>query len=250
MTYKGFIMQEHLLVMMGGGGNVEWCPDFYTGPGPECMSYTEADDKGFFGEVPNTQLITTSNLTSQLGVTQGIAQNLNVPWLKFWLDGRILYVAKKTIRHSISYNHLRDKGIIDGSKIITINGLQYRVGLLSGIDDGYDGNVSAGFNQPYSMRSEWTRLMYNVSAEISDARYHKQGQIGDNWVEYPQDDSPNGLNITAGNGRFNWSRDLNPTNSTQVVLRGSASVVNMFMHASSSANTNYGWRPVLELIQY
>ncbi len=212
------------------------------------MTYTEEDDKGFFGEVTGSELIIMSDLTSQLGVTQGTAQNLDTPWLKFYLDGRILYVAKKNIRHSISYDHLIDKDIVDGSKIITINGLQYRVGLLGGIDDDYSGTVIDGYNLPWTMRSEWTRLMYNVASDegIASNRW-KQGQVGENWVEYPQDDSTNGLNISVGNGRYSWSRELNPTNSAQAVLRGN-SVATVSPSPSSYALSFYGWRPRLELV--
>ncbi len=221
-----------------------------TGPGPHTFTgFTEEDCKGFFGEVDGTELITMSDLTSQLGVTQGTAQNLTTPWLKFYLDGRILFVAKKNIRHSISYNHLRDLNLVDGSKVITIGDLQYRVGLLSGIDAGYTGAVVSGYNQPYTMHSEWTHLMYNVSAEVSNSTFHKQGQIGDNWVNYPQDDTTNGLNITAGNGRHSWSRELNPANTSQVIGRGNASVAYVSPYASSDVNSIRGWRPMLELIQ-
>lgn len=239
-------MKELLL----GVGEEQSSPEVIVGPGPsELIGYTEEDDKGFFGEVPNSQLITMSDLTNQLGVTLGTAQNLDSPWLKFYLDGRILYVAKKNIRHSISYDHLRDKGIVDGSKIITIDGLQYKVGLLGGIDDGYDGSVGNGYNQPFTMRSEWTRLMYNVASDADIATsYRKQGQIGDNWVEYPQDDSANGLNITVGNGRYSWCKELNPANSSHAVIRG-RSVAHAFPNASSSAGASTGWRPRLELVQ-
>ncbi len=226
-------------------------PEDNNGPGPQTLiGYTEEDTKGFFGEVPNSELITMSELTSQLGVTQGGAQNLTSPWLKFYLDGRILYVAKKTIRHSISYNHLRDKGVVDGSKIITINGLQYRVGLLGGIDDGYTGAVTAAYNRPYTMRSEWNRLMYNIASDAGiSTSYQKQGQIGDNWVSYPQDNSANGLNITVGNGNYSCCKELNPTNPTQVVSRGYVSVAHVSPLGSSGATTVIGWRPRLELVQ-
>ncbi len=241
-------MNEHLLYLGKVGGG-DW-PTDTKGPGPsQLIGYTEEDDKGFFGEVPNSHLISPVNLPGQLGVTEGTAQNTGTPWLKFYLDGRILYVTKKTIRHSISYVHLRDKGLVDGSKIINIAGRRYKVGLLSGIDDDYGGTVIPGFNQPYTMRSEWTRLMYNVSAEVNDARYHKQGQIGDNWVSYPQDNSANGLNITAGNGATEWTRGLDSIDLTQAVNRGYYSVSHMSYTNSSLKRTYEGWRPMLELIK-
>lgn len=226
-------------------------PEDNNGPGPQTLiGYTEEDTKGFFGEVPNSELITMSELTSQLGVTQGGAQNLTSPWLKFYLDGRILFVAKKNIRYSISYDHLRDLNLVDGSKIITIGGLQYKVGLLGGIDDDYTGAVTDGFNQPFTMRSEWTRLMYNVASDEGvSTSYQKQGQIGDNWIEYPLDNSADGLNFSAGYGRYSWCKELNPTNSTQAVHRGYPSVASVNPRSSSYSATNGGWRPVLELIQ-
>ncbi len=239
-------MKEYLLTI----GEEQSSPEVIVGPGPsEFIGYTASDDKGFFGEVTGSELITMSSLTSQLGVTQGTAQNLDTPWLKFWLDGRILFVAKKNIRHSISYNHLRDKGIIDGSKIITINGLQYRVGLLGGIDDDYTSAVTSVVNAPYATRSEWTRLMYNIASDVGiNASYHKQGQIGDNWAEYPQDDTADGLNISVGKGNYSWCKELNPANAAQAVYRGH-SVARVYPFISSYTFSDFGWRPRLELVQ-
>lgn len=200
--------------------------------------------------MPNNELITMSNLTTQLGVTQGTDQNLDTPWLKFYLDGRIIYVAKKTIRHSISYDHLSDLGLVNGSKVITIDNLQYRVGLLGGIDDDYTGAVTDDYNQPWTMRSEWTRLMYNVASDDGITTVaQKQGQIGDNWISYPQDNSTNGLNISAGDGCFSWTKEINPANSSQAVTRGGSSVADVDSDASSDAGSYVGWRPMLELVR-
>ncbi len=250
MTYRGLNNARTFIVhRVWGGGNVEWCPDFYTGPGPQCMAYVEEDDKGFFGEVPNGQLITPVDLTSQLGVTQGISQNTTTPWLKFYLDGKILYVSKKPIRHTIGYAHLRELGLVDRTRIITISDLQYRVGLIKVIDDDYFGQVVNNEAHPhYSLRSEWNRLIYNSVMDVTTPSLHKQDQVGDNWAEYPQDNSTNGLGVTAGNGSYAWGQDNFPETSIVSLFRGVDSVVRIYENGNGGKHYYYGWRPLLELV--
>lgn len=59
---------------------------------------------GFFGEVPVTELWSGDELSKLLGVTEGTLQHSNEPWLKFVLDGKIIYKSKN---HSV----IRFRGI-------------------------------------------------------------------------------------------------------------------------------------------
>ena len=85
---------------------------------------------GFFGEVASANLIAGADLITALGITEG-TNIADAGWLKFARRDRILFVAKKAIRHSISWNHINSKGAVYGDAVITINGVRYAVRLLS-----------------------------------------------------------------------------------------------------------------------
>src|SRR5690606_22988294 len=101
------------------------------GPGPQTL-VGHNDSAGFFGEVPVEDLVSGDALASELGLTAGTSINSNSPWLKFFLDDKIYFVAKQPYRHSISWDNINAVGAVDGSNIILIDGFSYRVGLLEG----------------------------------------------------------------------------------------------------------------------
>ncbi len=61
------------------------------GPGPQTLIAGDMT-AGFFGEVPVSELITGDDLATTIGLTTGISQHSNEPWLKFALDGNIIYI--------------------------------------------------------------------------------------------------------------------------------------------------------------
>lgn len=212
-----------------------------TGPGPNVL-IGGTSRAGFFGEVPVSQLITGDLLASTVGVTEGTSQFSSEPWLKFVLDGKILYVSKKPIRYSISWDHLNSKEVVFGNKTININGETFKVRLLQGINPSESVTNTNGYDLPITHRSEWNRLFYPICED--NATYPKTSQIGPNWVTYTQDE----LNITSGDGRYNWCQET-PSNSSGVrANRGGNAVSFLRWGASSDANTNYGWRACLELV--
>src|SRR5690554_5978523 len=75
------------------------------GPGPQEL-IAGNPGAGFYGEVPVSELITGDLLASTIGLTEGTVLHSNEPWLKFALDGKTLYVAKKPFRHSIPWDQI------------------------------------------------------------------------------------------------------------------------------------------------
>ncbi len=161
---------------------------------------------GFFGEVASANLITGADLCTLLGVTQGTAID-DAGWLKFARRGRILFVAKKAIRHSISWNTINAAGAVYGDAVITINGVRYAVRLLSS--------------------AEWDALIVKVHQDVGP------------WWDYTNAD----LLVASGGGRASWTST--PSGSDRV-CRGYFSVSHAGYGTPSSTLADFGFRPVLE----
>jgi hypothetical protein len=62
----------------------------------------------------------------------GIPQNDNIEWLKFAINNKIIYTPKKPIRYNLSWSDLYNLNLIDGSKLLVINGDEYYIRLFKG----------------------------------------------------------------------------------------------------------------------
>ena len=203
---------------------------------------------GFYGEIPSTQLITGTTLASQVGVTEGTAIT-DAGWLKFSLDGRVLYVSKKPLRHSISWDHLQSKGVVTGTKTITIGGEVYKVRLLSGANTNPSTAANGSFDHPGTHGCEWNRLMYRVSAKPfgnSNNILASEGITEGDWASYSEADLV--THSSGGNGSYSWCQETGTTGATRV-CRGNYGVSHLNQYTSSSSAADFGWRACLELVQ-
>ncbi len=184
-------------------------PDYSGLPGAS-VPVAGTSTLGFFGEVDSQYLITGADLIAALGITQG-TNIADAGWLKFARNSRIVFVAKKAIRHSISWNTINAAGAVYGQAVITINGIRYAVRLLSS--------------------AEWDALIVKVHKDIGP------------WWDYTNAD----LLVASGDGRASWTST--PSGSNRV-YRGYGSVADSSGYTPSGApsNTNAytGFRPVLE----
>ena len=79
-----------------------------------------------------------------MGITEGTLHNNDCGWLHFYVGKNAtcnktgkayeIYVAKKTIRHSISWVHINAKNGVTGKDVIANNGITYTCRLLTGAD--------------------------------------------------------------------------------------------------------------------
>lgn len=169
---------------------------------------------GFYGEVPHNDFISGEDLCDAIGLTAGELQHSTEPWLKFALDGKIIYVAKKTYRHSISWNDINAVGAVTGAAGVWIDGRYYAVKLLS--------------------TTEWDALMYPIHVD------HPSGAPV--WANYTDEDLL--VRSTYGNGSYTWTRTKSGTNR---VSRGYGGVAGSYDYTPSSAYAGRGFRPVLSL---
>jgi hypothetical protein len=144
----------------------------------------------FDGEITGEQLINMTDLASLLGVTEGTAFNNDSNWLKFVTDEKTLYVAKKPIRHSLSWDHLNSLGVVDGTREITIGANRYKARLLSGVNGEYQ-TIQSGYDTVPTHGSEWNELMYRIHSGTFTNPLNTMASMGtaaSSLAQYSDDD--------------------------------------------------------------
>ena len=198
----------------------------------ENFQYDPYTDTGYFGEVPASRFITGDNLASRIGLTAGSSINSNTNWLKFYWHGMVVYIAKTSIRYSVSWSMINNArghmGFCLGNKdyhTININDVSYRVSNIIGgrkqpynVDTmDYNSNptsyLKSNWDQEQARYSMWEELIYrvqsgyvdmgssdNASWGTSNYKYwHGGPQKGNNWANFR---SVEDLILTYGGSRY------------------------------------------------
>jgi hypothetical protein len=236
------------------------------GVGPTQLTYDFHTDTGYFGTVSSAEFISGSALASSIGLTSGTAINDTTDWLKFYWHGQIHYIPMKPLRHSVSWDHIYDRGAVYGvssmglfgkgtaapsvvqNREVTIGTDTFRVKLLKGAENGdVDGSTSFPAADESGRNSEYNDLIYRVHQDVpssaSGLTYDGGGQIGDNWASYTDTD----LVIAAGDGRAKWAIERRSDSTSGRVLRGPGRLSVLGSLTSSSVYTAGGWLPSLVL---
>lgn len=223
--------------------------------------------EGFFGEVPASELITGVALADECGITKGTRQHSTAGWLKFAYNGEILFVAKKTIRYSISWSTIDEAKCVygdSGDKTVTINDKTYRVTLIKGANDKFDpkqplnGQTGGGngYNGEANHGSEWNRLMCQIHEQAMGGSWNYRNNIENDIgiLEHSLGSGAQGmyndadLVVKSGNGHSSWCQER--TSSTyRHLYRGGMAVTYSSYESSSKVASSMGWRPVLRLVE-
>ena len=188
-----------------------------------------------------SEFITGDQLATQIGLTAGTAFNSDAGWLKFSLDYKTLYVAKRPFRQGISWNQINSIGAVTGTTQITVNGKQYRVRLLKGRGDGLNTTISYGNDTLPTWGSEWNRLMYHVAASINGTNISSEGIVSGDWAQFSNAD-------LALNGLSSLCQEV-ITGNTNIVARGSQGAGTIEQTTRTNTHIWTGWRPCLELVE-
>lgn len=121
---------------------------------------------GYFGEVSAVDFINGEDLCTAIGLTAGTLQNSEAGWLKYYNDFQIIYVAKQTFKHTVSWNHINEAGAVWGEKLVQNGNHIFACRLLSS--------------------AEWDKLIYPVHANYGT------------WASFSNTE----LNIT---GNYTWT---------------------------------------------
>ena len=216
-------------------------------------------EEGFFGEVSSSELITGDDLASQVGISQGTSQHSTAGWLKFAYKGEMQFVAKKPIRHSISWDTINTAKCVygdSGDKTVTIDGLTYKVTLMRALEPTNDPKTTASASSgEVNHGSEWNRLMCQIHEQALNKSWDYPNNV-ENDIGILDHNLGNGsqgmyndtdLVVKSGDGRSSWCQEMSTSTSSRL-YRGTNGVSNSSDYASSISNANCGWRPRLELV--
>lgn len=221
------------------------------GPGPQTLQ-AGTMDAGFFGEVTSAELLTYVALAAQIGLSAGTSQfNAESLWLKFALDNKILYVAKKPARHSISWNHISTaNAVYEGGSQISVGSHTLEVTLLRGASSDPTTDAT-GYDIVTSHGSEWNRLMYPIhsgthtTASNPTAHTDPTAAPFGSWASYSDADLR--IHRDLSNGGSSWIQET-PASTSNRVTRGNYGVSLLQRSPATTASSFSGWRPVLRLI--
>lgn len=218
-----------------------------TGPGPQNLLAGDYTD-GYFGSLSSNDFVKGSELSSMVNFVEGSLTNDILTWLKFSLDGKILFVPKNNIRKSISWEMVYKAGCVYGTndygitplstpvnqlRIVNVKGSLFKVRLFkTALTDPIE-NISSQDNPALSSGSEWNRLMYRIVMEADIGALEK-------WEMFPYS--------TVSDDYYSLCQEtLN--SSIKRAMRGGYDGISFFHSRDpETAASNYGWRPILELI--
>ena len=215
-------------------------------PGPGGKVFLGGDmTAGYLGQVPTSELWTGDDLATACGITQGTSQFSTTGWLKFAIDGKIIYKSQKTFRHSISWDHIHSKGCVHGTKTLTKNGITYKVRLMGGAENDPSHGSDADRD---AIGSEWNRLMLPIHEKAPNSwAYPAFGGTSADWgINFTDADLQTHYNY--GNGSYHWCREVYGSKTSNRVNRGSVGVSYSRDIGSYNTFSNLGWSPVLEII--
>lgn len=173
---------------------------------------------GYMGEWTADEFIRGGVLAEMVGMPLNRVIEPEDLWLKFSVEGRIVYIAKRPISNFTSYAQLLGLNIVTGNRIVPIKDDDYKVRLLSG-DDTED--------------SEWNKLIYRVSENDPTHTY---------WEEFTDTDL--GLRQPKKGAR-SISRT---TSGSSVYGRGEYGITNIQITGLTLSTAETGWRPALEMV--
>ena len=232
-------------------------------PGPDSGQYDSSTDTGYYGFVPDVDLISGDALALKISLTDGTSFNSDAGWLKFYVGfgadcnrkspkvPYVLYVAKKPYRGNLSWGSVSQVNAIYGDREEIIGGDPYKVRLLTGADaDPASEDRLAPCANDFGRGSEWNCLMYRVHEAIpscadtsiglsADANAHGGPQVGTNWADYTNGD----LGVGGGSSSpASWVQELVGSHRP---WRGRFGIADKGAWGDT-AHASRGWRPALE----
>lgn len=243
--YMAFPYTEDNVATIDGANRVNAKPIAYddsTGSPGNKILIGGTREAGYFGTVPVSEFITGNALASLVGITAGTSQNSNADWLKFAIDGKIIFSPMKPIRHSISWDQINAANAVFGGKKVTVQGMQFKVRLWKGANS----DPASNYNGSAVRNSEWNKLMLPIH-ENAPSSWAYPDNVNSPTPDWGINLSDVGLatHSTYGNGSYTWCQE---TRGDSRVYRGGLGVSNSASNTASVSTYNYGWRPVLELI--
>lgn len=193
---------------------------------PKLIKKSTIPPSPYIGELASASFISGSALATAVGLSTGTLVNNTTPWLKFVDAGKTFYMPKMIIRTTITWTQLNTLGLILGTKTVVINGLTYKVRVMTG-GAADPSNTAGGEYNNYFLR-------------VTNAYPGSDGA----WAA----NTPTDMGWLGGttSGEMIICKEV----STQGghLLRGYPGFAGVWYEPDDTAYTAYGWRPVLELV--
>lgn len=219
-----------------GGFEMVGNPIEFPLPGPTTLLAGD-ETTGFYGETTTTEFITGNDLANLVGLSAGTPQSSTVPWLKFSLDGKVLYVAKHPYRYSISWNTLVQNNLINRAEPIKIGETYYYIRLMKGADANPTSLANSENYRTETASSEWDRLMYPI---------HEWDPTGAGWgINYTRYE----IKTNGTSGASSWMQEESSSTTSAAITRGYGTTGQIYTFYTIDKNNDTsgtGWRPVLE----
>lgn len=212
---------------------------------------------GFYGYRTEASFISFNDLSNALKVP-GYATPAGNQWLKYYIDGKIIFIPMRPIRTNLLYENFTSCDLISGKKKINIatgpDAGSYKVRLVNSLPPGVKLYVNPPGDDPFheplfTSGSEYNRTLLNM---VDDATMRGDRGAGDPpWSDKKSIDfigvdwSGGNVSYTLVDGlyksdRFRESRFLRPSLNVN-------SNLGMFFPLDNLAQ-KMSWRPVLELL--
>lgn len=199
-------------------------------------------DPGSFGSVGDIASFSTLTDMSKWKVGSTPAADANkLHWHKIQEGNKTLFICDRVILVNVSWDTLNAAGYVTGTQI-TIDGQPYLCRLIKGGNnyrtgtDAYSGGV---------LPNEWDSYITN-EGNIAGIPTPTAADLDTTLNATDRDSAHNRFWNWAG--VYSWAQETYTGNSSTRALRGHYSARRWAYTSSSDVYPNYGWRPVLELL--
>lgn len=213
-------------------------------------------EAGFFGEVTQQELISTKNLTdmclSRWNKDKLAVLNEYTTWLKFAYMDKVEYIAKQPLCDKVTLTYLLENNLVDGSRIITINGIKYRIRLIKGKTEGKQSDTSStkGSINHYS---EWNRLILPLVTDRNESNYEYPDNVESDrlkWTERYLEDDFSFSSDKLQRKKLSGAICQESITTSKALVRGSGSIESSWLWQPNRIAQTVGWRPVLEVVDF
>lgn len=232
-----------MLELMVTGSGSAYYPD--SGPGPKRLSAGD-ESLGYFGRVPQSELITASSLFQLMTpVTGKLTANDSMVWLKFFYNGKVVYYPSQDFLTGINWLALYEKGVTYGDRNELYGYVgspavrQYRTITVEDMDTGARSDLVVRLTKLNDSGladtvADPASEMFALMPKVTPLGTYGTGE----WDALP-------ANVLRINGMWYTATD-NINNPTQTLaINGSSTVMAISRSATFSSAW---WYPVLELV--
>ena len=162
-------------------------------------------------------------------------------WVKIKDGDKTLLICDRVILVSVSWDDLNGQGYVTG-KTITIDGTKYKCRLLTGGSNRRNNDYYAGGTPT---NNEWDRFITREEV-ITGLPAPVSSDLDTNLNTTDHNSTHNQLWHWVG--VYSWCQETWAENASSRALRGCISARGYNWYASSDRHANYGFRPVLEVL--